>query len=309
MAAISQTSTTIRNAGLSDISLLVFCAMLWGSAFMMMKVAVVEIAPLSVATGRVVIAAIALLTYSLARGRRFPTDLHTWFLLLLVGLFGSGIPFFLITWSEQVIDSGMAAILMSTSPIFALLLAHFFTTDDKFTWFKLAGMAVGFLGVVVVIGVDVFRGIGDNLMPQLATMLAAVCYVFTGVIIRRIRDLGPVMLVSCSLLAASILMVPMTLIIDQPWLLWQGDEIPGAKAIGAIVYLGLVPTAFAFCIRAKLMMTVGYTFFSMAGYLVPVFGVIFGAMFLNEAVEIQALVALLLVLSGVGIAQLKSTVQ
>jgi len=117
--------------------------------------------------------------------------------------------------------------------------------------------------------------------------------------------MGPVMLVSCSLLAASIVMVPMALVIDQPWLLWQGDEAPGTKALGAVVFLGLVPTAFAFCIRAKLMMTVGYTFFSMAGYLVPVFGVIFGALFLNESVEIQAVVALLLVLSGVGIAQMK----
>ena len=273
---------------------------------MMMKVAVAEVAPLTVATSRVLIAAIALLSYSLIRGRRLPTNFHTWFLLLVVGLFGSGIPFFLITWSEQVIDSGIAAILMSTGPIFSLVLAHFFTTDDKFTWYKLSGMVLGFLGVVVVIGVDVFRGLGNNLLPQMATMLAAFCYVLTGVIIRKIYNMKPDMLVACSLLAASCLMVPMSLAIDQPWTLWQGGMTPSAESLGAIIFLGVVPTAFAFYMRAKIMMSVGYTFFSMAGYLVPVFGVIFGALFLDEAVELQAVIALFLVLAGVGIAQVKS---
>jgi len=305
MATISRSSTTIRKANFADLCLLIFCALLWGSAFMMMKIAVVEVPPLTVATGRVFVGAIALLGYTLIRGRRFPTDLHTWCLLFTVGILGSGIPFFLITWSEQVIDSGMAAILMSTSPIFALLFAHFFTSDDKFTWYKLIGIVMGFCGVVIVIGVDVFYGLGDNLVPQLATILASFCYVMTGVIIRKIHNVKPDMLVACSLLMACVLMVPMSLVIDQPWTLWYGGEIPGTGALAAIVYLGIIPTAFAFYLRARIMVTVGYTYFSMVGYLVPVFGVIFGALFLDEVVGIQVLIALSLILCGIGIAQLK----
>lgn len=305
MASISYTSTTIRKANFLDVCLLVFCAMLWGSAFMMMKVAVAEVAPLTVATGRVLIGAVALLSYCLLCGRHFPRDLYTWFLLLVLGLFGNGLPFFLITWSEQVIDSGMAAILMSTGPIFALIFAHIFTTDDKFTWYKLIGMALGFLGVVIVIGVDIFQGLGENLLPQLAAVLAAFCYVVTGVVIRKIDNMKSDMLVACSLLTISLLMVPMSLLIDQPWELWRGNDAPSDKAIAAIVYLGIVPTAFAFYLRAKIMVTVGYTFFSMAGYLVPIFGVIFGAVFLNEIIELQTLIALVLVLCGVAIAQVR----
>ena len=280
--------------------------MLWGSAFMMMKVAVAQVPPLTVASGRVLIGTIALLGYSLMRGRQFPADLKTWGLLLIVGMLGSGIPFFLITWAQQVIDSGMAAILMSTGPIFSLLFAHIFTTDDKFTWFKLAGMILGFMGVIVVIGVDVFNGIGDNLMPQLATILAALCYVATGITIRKIDNMKPDMLVASSLLVATAVMLPLTLAIDQPWGLWQNDRIPSIGTLTAIVYLGIVPTAFAFFIRAKIVMSVGYTFFSMAGYLVPVFAIIFGAYFLNEVVNIQSVIALTMVLCGVGITQIKS---
>ena len=288
-----------------DFCLLVFCAMLWGSAFMMMKVAVDEVAPLTVATGRVLIGAIALLSYSLLCGRKFPRDTYTWILLLVIGVFGNGLPFFLITWSEQVIDSGMAALLMSTGPIFALIFAHVFTTDDKFTWYKLVGMALGFLGVVIVIGVDIFQGLGENLLPQLAAVIAALSYVVTGVVIRKIENMKSDMLVACSLLSVAIIMVPMSLLIDQPWTLWRDDDSPSSTALAAILYLGIVPTAFAFYLRAKIMVTVGYTFFSMAGYLVPIFGVIFGAVFLNEVIKIQVLIALALVLCGVGIAQVK----
>ena len=306
MVSLSHTSTTIRKANFNDFLLLAFCAMLWGSAFMMMKVAVVEVPPLTVATGRVFVGAIALLAYSLIRGRQFPVDYKTWGLLFIVGMMGSGIPFFLITWAEQIIDSGMAAILMSTGPIFSLLFAHIFTADDKFTWYKLAGMILGFLGVVVVIGVDIFNGIGDNLLPQLAAMLAALCYVATGISIRKVDNMKPDMLVACSLVIASVVMLPIALAVDQPWTLWQQAQTPSFEALSAIFYLGIVPTAFAFFIRAKIVMSVGYTFFSMAGYLVPVFAVIFGALFLSEVVEIQAIIALTMVLSGVGIAQVKS---
>ena len=205
-----------------------------------------------------------------------------------------------------MIDSGMAAILMSTGPIFSLLFAHIFTADDKFTWYKLAGMILGFLGVVVVIGVDIFNGIGDNLFPQLAAMLAALCYVATGISIRKVDNMKADMLVACSLVIAAVVMLPFSMLIDQPWTLWQDTNTPSLEALCAIIYLGIIPTAFAFFIRAKIVMSVGYTFFSMAGYLVPVFAVIFGALFLNETIEIQAIIALSMVLCGVGIAQIKT---
>ncbi len=266
---------------------------------MMMKIAVSEISALTVATGRVLVGALALILYCLIRGYKFPKRLDTWFLLLVVGLLGNGIPFFLITWSEQTIDSGMAAILMSTGPIFSLVLAQIFTTDDKFSWRKLAGMVLGFSGVSVVIGVDVFSGLGQNLIPQLATIAAAFCYVFSTVFIRKIELMKPEMLVGCSLLIASALFVPISLIIDPP------SEIAQAtiSSLSAVIYLGIVPTALAFVIRAKLVISVGYTFFSMAGYLVPIFGVIFGALFLSESIEPQEIAALLLVLCGIATSQ------
>jgi drug/metabolite transporter (DMT)-like permease len=136
-------------------------------------------------------------------------------------------------------------------------------------------------------------------------MLAALCYVTTGICIRKINNMKPDMLVACSLLMATVVMVPLSLMIDRPWRLWQQDQVPGATAIGAILYLGIIPTAVAFFLRAKIVMSVGYTFFSMAGYLVPVFAVIFGALILNEIVEIQAIIALTMVLCGIGIAQIK----
>jgi len=286
----------MKQPGLHAYLLLAFQGAVWGSSFQAIKFALDGFGPISVAAGRIFIAAVVLLTYALMRGDRLPRSLKIWLGFLIVGCFNCALPFFLIPWGEQTLDSGRAAIFMATGPLLAVLLAHYTSKDENITRYKAIGVGLGFVGVLCVIGLDSFAtGLGD-LLPQLAIILAAASYVVSGAMIKRLEGVSSTMLSAGVLLGGSLITLPAALLMEQPL-----EQLTGQSntAIMALVYLGLIPTAAAFFVRFYLIRIYGYTFVSQVGYLVPVFSVLFGVMLLGESVTMAMLVGLVLILSGI----------
>ena len=283
---------------LRHLTLLLVLALIWSSSYTVIKIAVVTIPPLTLAAGRIVLAAVVLSCFAWLRGHRVPSGRRFWVFCLLLGFFGNGLPFALINWGEQRIDSGLAAILMSVMPLATVVMAHFFTHGDRMTPAKLIGVAVGFGGVVILVGPEALKGLGGDVWRQLAVATAALSY---GVAVILTRNMGPTSLTvraAAVMFAASLVMMPMALIFEIPWTLR-----PSTGALAIAVYLGLIPTAGATIIFFHLIEKRGASFMAFINYLIPVFGVILGAVVLGERVTAQAMMALAVILIGLAIAK------
>lgn len=285
---------------LRDYLLLFALAAIWGSSFLFIKLAVVSLPPMTLVAARLWIAAAGMLVYLAAVGGSLPRDAATWRHFAVIAVLGNLLPFFLISWGELSIDSGMAAILMATMPLVTLTLAHAFTPDDRVTPAKLLGLAVGFGGIVVLVGPGVIAGLGREVLAQLAVAAAAWCYSGSSVYTRwsTLKDLPAATTASGVLICAALLSLPFALVLDRPWTL-----SPTAGAVWALVTLALLCTSVAYLILFRLLSTTRATFVSNINYLVPVFGVFWGAAFLGESLGLGALAALGLILLGVGVAE------
>jgi len=192
---------------------------------------------------------------------------------------------------------------MATGSLIAIGIAHFSTTDERLTWFKSTGFLMGFIGVLFIIGIETFRGGVTELMPQLAIICAATSYAAAGAFAKRIKNLATSMSTACVLVSASLMTVPASLLFESPFAV----DITESRRISLlpILYLGLVPTGLAFLIRFHLLRHVGYTFVSQVGYLVPMFGVLFGAIIFKEAITSSIVFGLVLILTGILISRLR----
>lgn len=275
-------------------------AAIWGASFFLIKVAVQDIPPLSVVAGRILLGCLALLPILLLAGQRLPGDGRIWLDFLVVAVVGNIGPFFLIAWAELEIDSALAAILMGTVPIVAVLLAHGLTDDEKLSRGKLLGVLLGLGGVVLLVGPEALRGLGRGLWSQLAIVAAGCGYALSGIYARRrgLTRLPPAVIACGVLIAASAVIVPIALLLDRPWRL-----APGAEPLLALLGLGLVSTGFAYIILFRLLAAAGVTFVALNNYLVPPFGLFWGFLILGEAIPSVALAALGLILAGVALAQ------
>lgn len=277
---------------------------IWGSSFQAIKFALEGFGPMTVAAGRIGLAAIMMLFYAWSRGHRLPTDKRVLVMLTVVGLFNCAIPFFLIPWGEQSLDSGRTAIFMATGPLIALAIAHFTTDDEKLNRFKLLGFVMGFIGVLFVIGLDSFSASAAQWLPQLAIIGAATSYAISGAIAKRVANVSSSVFTACVLGAAALMTLPASLIMENPV-----DDLVASgfgPATLALIYLGLIPTGLAFLVRFHLIKTVGYTFVSQVGYLVPLFGVLFGALIFQEAITLPIVTGLVLILAGIFVSRLSA---
>ena len=280
--------------------LLISLAAIWGASFLFIKVAVAAIPPMTLVAARLVLAAAAMLTYLWASGRRLPREGAIWRDFLAIALAGNIVPFVLISWGEVVIDSGLAAILMAIMPLSSLALAHVFTRDERLTPARVLGMIVGFTGILVLVGPDVLAGLGREVLAQIAVAGAAVCYAISNVYtrVRGVVALPASVTSSGVLLCAAVLSVPLSLIADRPWTL-----VPTVESLAALVILALVCTSLAYLILFRLISTTGATFVAFINYLVPVFGVVWGAVLLHEAIRPGALAGLGLILAGIAVSR------
>ena len=280
--------------------LLLLLASIWSSSFAFIKIGVETLPPMTLAAARIVLAGLLVYGYARVNGMRIPMDKRIWWFAFWVGLLGNGLPFSLIGWGEQVIDSGLAAILVAVMPLATLLLVHFFSTDEKLTPVKLVGMLVGFFGVNVLVGPEALKGLGGDALRQIAVACGALCYAFATTVAKNMPRMHPAVSGTMVLAMGGLQMIIMSLLVDQPWLL-----SPSLSSAMAAVYLGLFPTALATLIYFHLMMEKGATFISFNNYLIPGLGVMWGALFLSEDISIQEIFALGLILTGIAIASIK----
>lgn len=275
---------------------LVALSVVWGGTFFFQEIAVRELPTFSIVACRVAIAALLLWAVMICAGTSLPRDPTTWAALFVLALVNNVIPFSLIVWGQREISSGLAAILNATVPLFTVLIAHFFTTDEKLTGPKIIGVIVGIVGVVVIIGEDALEGIGIAVLAQLAVLGAALAYTLGGLYGRRVQAMGltPLSISTGQLLASTVVLVPVALLVDEPWTL----PVPGMETIAAVVALASVSTAFAYILFFRILATAGATNLMLVTFLIPVSALALGILILGEALEARHILGLLCIGAG-----------
>ncbi len=277
-----------------DWLLLYFLSLLWGGSFFFAKVAVDELPPLTLALGRVAIAAVILAALVRAAGQTLAPLTQAWPVFAVLGLLNCAIPFSLIFWSQIHIPSGLASILNATTPIFTALVAHVATRDERLTASKLVGMVAGFIGVAAMLGPDLRSGIGSGLWAQLACLAAAVSYALAAVWGRRLAPLPPVIVATGQLIAATVLLVPLAVAFDRPWTLAP----PSSAALAALLSLAALSTALAYVIYFRILASAGATNLLLVTFLIPVSAILLGTMVLGERLSAHHLVGMAIIALG-----------
>lgn len=260
-------------------------AVIWGGAFFFIELGLRGFAPLTLVCARLALAAVALWIALRASGGRLPRGRGVWAGLLLLGLLNNVMPLTLFTWSQTRIDSGLASILNATVPIWGVLAAHLLTHDDRATPQRVAGVALGFAGVVLMIGWDALAGFGANIVPQLACLVAALFYALAGVWGRHLglQGIGPLAIATGSIALAALMMLPFALVVDQPW----NAAAPGAVSVIALVALALGSTALGYALFFRLLASAGATNSMLVTFLIPVTAVLLGWLALGERLAPQ----------------------
>lgn len=295
----------LRRPEARDVAILLAIAAMWGTSFPAIKIAVAEIGPASLAAYRIAIGAAAVLAFLAGRGLRLPRSRRAWLVSAAVGLLSTAAPFTLISWGEQSIDSATAAILLSAMPAMSLVLAHFATRDDRMSPLKLLGIALGFAGVLVLIGADALAGLESAVWGSLAVLGAATCYAVSGIATRYLPESRPDEATGAALLTGLGFSLLIAFATEEPLATLAGAEGISLEAWIAVAYLGLVSTGVATVLRFRLILSVGSTFMSLVNYLVPVFGVFSGAVLLTERIGPETWAALALILVGVWVSRLR----
>lgn len=284
-----------------ELLLLLALATLWGASYTLIKIGVASIPPVTFIAARTVIAGGILLMILRLRGLRLPKDFATWRRFLFQACLNSVIPFTLIAWAEQTVDAGLATILNSTTPIFAFLLTAMITRHEALSARKLFGVVAGITGIVLIIGFEVFHGVGENIMAQLAIVAATICYAGAAIFGRGFKGLDPMIPAAGSLLCGAMILIPISLVLDRPWSL-----VPSAESIYALFGLSIFSTALAFVIYFRLIHTLGSVGTTAQAYLRVPIGVAIGVLFLGEALTPTAWIGFACVIAGVAAMTLPS---
>ncbi|PIE16561.1 MAG: EamA family transporter [Rhodobacterales bacterium] len=284
--------------------------LIWGSSFMVVTLALDGYGPVTVAAGRILVGAVALLI--LLRFLDIPLPSLTqplgrkiWLAALGFGACSMALPFFLLSWGQQYVASGFAGVSMASVPLILLPMAHFLIPGEQLSIRKTLGFSVGFIGVVVLIGLDAFKSSGLGMEPwaRLACFGAAACYATGGIITKRAPSTNPISFAATATLLAAMIIVPIALIQEGV------PDIKADTAFWATLYLGVVPTAVANLLLVAVIHSAGPSFLSLVNYQLPVWSVLFGTLFLHEQLPTRLFIALALILLGLAIVQSRKRVK
>lgn len=274
--------------------MLLLLGFIWGGSFFFARIAVQHIPPVTLVLVRVFLAALALHVYLRGRYGLYRHLRRLWPSLLLLGLLNNAIPFTLIFAGELKIGAGLASVLNATTPLWTVLVTHFFTSDEKLSPGKLTGCMLGFGGTVLLIGPDALRGLGAPIWAQLAVVGASLSYAFANVVGKRFTGIPAPITATGQLTASTLLMLPVSLIVDQPWHL----PMPPAGVVAAVLALALLSTAFAYILFFRIMQLAGATNVSLVTFLVPPSAILLGSLFLGERLDAGQLTAMALIAAG-----------
>lgn len=277
-------------------ALLFLLSLLWGGSFFFAAVAVRELPPLTLVACRTGLAAATLALVLWVRGEAWPFSRRTAGAFAVMGLLNNLLPFSLLFWAQTVIPSGLASILNATTPIFAIIVAHFLLADERMAANKAVGIAFGFIGVVVLLGGDLLSGKSAAILGMIACLGAAVSYGFSGVYGRRFArmDLAATQVAFGQLVATTAMALPVVALVDRPWLL----PAPHIPVIAAVLGLALVSTALAYVIFFRLLASAGAVNTALVTLLVPVSAILLGAVILGEALAPRHYAGMILIGAG-----------
>ena len=280
----------------SDWLTLIGLAVIWGSAFFCIHVAVHSVPPLTYVWLRVTIAAAALWAYLAWRKEPAGLPKSVWGSMIVLALLNNVIPFILFGWGQTHIASGLASILNATTPIWGVVVAHFLTRDERMTPAKIGGVLLGFGGVAMMIGPALLSNIGTDGLAQLACVAASLSYALAAVWARRFKRMGlpPMTVTTGQLTAGALMMLPISLLVDHPW----NETFPGIAPLAAISALALLCTAFAYVLYFRLIDRAGATNALLVTLLVPPTAILLGGVFLGEALAPQDFFGLTLIALG-----------
>ena len=287
----------MRKPTIIDYSLLCFLALIWSSAFFNIKIATESFGPVTIAFLRVFLASIPLIILCNIKKIKIEVFSKDWYWFALIGFVNLVIPFFFISYGIKAVQSNLAAILMSSTPLTSTILGHYFTKNEKFNLIKTAGVLIGFSGIVYLFSDNILIN-ENNFYSALLILLGATGYVVGGVLTLKISNKRNENVTTSICIWASIILLPLTMIFEQPW-----NSTPNTLSIISVVYLGLVSTGLAWLLRFSILKKNGLIFQSQVSFLIPIFGIILGYIFLKELITPKIIVSVVLVLVGIYLAK------
>ncbi len=283
----------MKQPKLLDYLLLVLLALIWASAFFNIKIATYSFGPVTIAFLRVFFGAIPVLLLCYYKDIKIEAFSKDWHWFAMIGFINLVAPFFLIAYGVKSVQSNLAAILMSTTPLSSTVLGHFYTKNEKFNFIKTFGILIGFSGILYLFSDNLLIN-ENNFLSALLILLGSTCYVIGGVLTLKISKKKNENVTGSILIWAIIILIPLVSFIEKPW-----NVVPRLDSTISVVYLGLVSTGIAWLLRFKILVNNGLIFQSQVSYLIPIFGTILSYIFLKELITIKVLISLIAVSVGI----------
>ena len=283
----------MRQATLTDYTLLVLLALIWASAFFNIKIATYSFGPVTIALLRVFFGAIPVLILCFYKKIKVEAFSKDWYWFAIIGFINLVVPFFLISYGVKSVQSNLAAILMSTTPLSSTILGHYYTKDEKFNFTKTIGILIGFAGIVYLFSDNLLIN-ESNFISAILILVGSTCYVIGGVLTLKIKEKKNENVTGSILIWAVIILIPLSFLIEKPW-----TYSPSVQSTISVVYLGLVSTGIAWLLRFKILVNNGLIFQSQVSYLIPIFGTILSYIFLRELITFKVVISLVAVTIGI----------
>ena len=283
----------MRQAKITDYLLLILLALIWASAFFNIKIATYSYGPVTIAFLRVFFGAIPVLLLCYYKNIKIEAFSKDWHWFAMIGFINLVAPFYLIAYGVQSVQSNLAAILMSTTPLSSTVLGHFYTTNEKFNFIKTFGILIGFSGILYLFSDNLLID-ENNFLSALLILLGSTCYVIGGVLTLKISKKKNENVTGSILVWAVLILIPIVSIVEQPW-----NVSPRLDSTISVIYLGLVSTGIAWLLRFRILVNNGLIFQSQVSYLIPIFGTILSYIFLKELITFKVLISLIAVSVGI----------
>ena len=283
----------MRQPKLLDYLLLILLALIWASAFFNIKIATYSFGPITIAFLRVFFGAIPVLLICYYKKIKIEAFSKDWYWFAMIGFINLVAPFFLIAYGVQSVQSNLAAILMSTTPLSSTVLGHFYTKDEKFNFIKTIGILIGFSGILYLFSDNILIN-ENNFFSAILILLGSTCYVIGGVLTLKISKKKNENVTGSILVWAVLILIPIASIVEQPW-----NVSPRLDSTISVIYLGLVSTGIAWLLRFRILVNNGLIFQSQVSYLIPIFGTILSYIFLKELITFKVLISLIAVSVGI----------
>ena len=283
----------MRQPKLIDYILLVILALIWSSAFFNIKIATESFGPVTIAFLRVFFGSIPVLLLCFYKKLRVEAFSKDWYWFAIIGFVNLVLPFFLIAYGVKSVQSNLAAILMSTTPLSSTILGHLYTKNEKFNFIKTFGILIGFSGIIYLFSDNILIN-ENNFISALLILLGSTCYVVGGVLTLKISKKKNENVTGSILIWAVLILIPLSILIEKPW-----NLNPRLDSTISVIYLGLVSTGLAWLLRFRILIRNGLIFQSQVSYLIPIFGTILSYIFLKELITTKVLISLIAVIIGI----------